>query len=75
MVERRIRLGKPFSFEGCRFSRAIYDDTSPHVVSASQVGGTTWASRAFACLSGLNVGYPDQDRRPGVLEAQSAAGR
>src|SRR5438876_3855386 len=60
--ERRIRLeGKPFSFEGHEYLRAIYDDTSPHVVltKASQVGGTTWAilRSVHACLSGLNVGY------------------
>jgi hypothetical protein len=61
-AERRIRLeGKPYSFEGHEYLRAIYDDTSPHVVlsKASQVGGTTWAIlRTFhACLSGLNVMY------------------
>ncbi len=61
-TERRIRLeGKPFSFEGHEYLRAIYDDTSPHVVltKASQVGGTTWAilRSVHACLSGLNVGY------------------
>src|SRR5437867_5887015 len=61
-AERRIRLeGKPFSFEGHEYLRAIYDDTSPHVVltKASQVGGTTWAilRSVHGCLSGLNVGY------------------
>ncbi len=61
-AERRIRLeGKPFSFEGHEYLRAIYDDTSPHVVlsKASQVGGTTWAilRSLHACLSGLNVIY------------------
>ncbi len=61
-AERRIRLeGRPFSFEGHEYLRAIYDDTSPHVVltKASQVGGTTWAilRSVHACLSGLNVGY------------------
>src|SRR5688572_12468185 len=60
--ERRIRLdGKPFSFEGHEYLRAIYDDVSPHVVlsKASQVGGTTWAilRSLHACLSGLNVMY------------------
>jgi hypothetical protein len=60
--ERRIRLeGKPFSFEGHEYLRAIYDDTSPHVVlsKASQVGGTTWAilRSLHACLAGLNVMY------------------
>jgi phage terminase large subunit GpA len=61
-AERRIRLeGKPYSFEGHEYLRAIYDDTSPHVVlsKASQVGGTTWAilRSLHACLSGLNVMY------------------
>ena len=61
-AERRIRLeGKPFSFEGHEYLRAIYDDTSPHVVlsKASQVGGTTWAilRSLHACLSGLNTMY------------------
>jgi Phage terminase large subunit gpA, ATPase domain len=60
--ERRVRLdGKPFSFEGHEYLRAIYDDTSPHVVlsKASQVGGTTWAilRSLHACLAGLNVIY------------------
>ena len=58
----KVRLdGRPFSFEGHAYLRAIYDDTSPHVVlsKAAQIGGTTWAIlRAFhACLSGLNVLY------------------
>jgi hypothetical protein len=61
-AERRIRLeGKPFSFDGHEYLRAVYDDTAPHVVlsKASQVGGTTWAilRSLHACLSGLNVGY------------------
>jgi hypothetical protein len=61
-AERRIRLeGKPYSFEGHEYLRAIYDDVSPHVVlsKASQVGGTTWAilRSLHACLSGLNVMY------------------
>jgi|GEM_PF-6509279 len=55
----KIRLdGRPFSFEGHEYLRAIYDDTSPHVVlsKAAQIGGTTWAIlRSFhACLSGLD---------------------
>jgi hypothetical protein len=59
---RRIRLdGKPFSFDGHEFLRAIYDDTAPHVVlcKAAQVGGTTWAIlRAIhSCAMGLNVMY------------------
>ena len=44
-AEKRIRLdGRPFSFEGHEYLRAIYDDTSPHVVlsKAAQIGGTTW---------------------------------
>src|SRR5688572_32556281 len=61
-AEKRIRLeGKPFSFDGHEYLRAIYDDTSPHVVlsKASQVGGTTWAilRSLHACLSGLNLMY------------------
>ena len=58
----RIRLeGRPFSFEGHEYLRAIYDDTSPHVVlsKAAQIGGTTWAilRSLHACLTGLNVIY------------------
>ncbi|MFN8547757.1 MAG: phage terminase large subunit family protein [Candidatus Eisenbacteria bacterium] len=61
-AERRIRLeGRPFSFRGHGYLRAIFDDTSPHVVlsKAAQIGGTTWAIlRAIhACLTGLNVIY------------------
>ncbi len=59
---KRIRLeGRPFSFEGHEYLRAIYDDTSPHVVlsKAAQIGGTTWAilRSLHACLNGLNVMY------------------
>src|SRR5437867_4688159 len=59
---KRIRLeGRPFSFEGHEYLRAIYDDTAPHVVltKAAQVGGTTWAilRSIHACRSGLNVIY------------------
>src|SRR5260221_4895949 len=59
---RRIRLdGKPFSFEGHEYLRAIYDDTSQHVVlsKAAQIGGSTWAllRSVHACAMGLNVGY------------------
>src|SRR3990172_3320242 len=59
---RRIRLdGRPFSFDEHAYLRAIYDDTSPHVVlsKAAQIGGTTWAilRSIHACLQGLNVGY------------------
>jgi hypothetical protein len=58
----RIRLeGRPFSFEGHEYLRAIYDDTSPHVVlsKAAQIGGTTWALlRALhGNISGLTVAY------------------
>ena len=58
----RIRLeGRPFSFEGHEYLRAIYDDTSPHVVlsKAAQIGGTVWAllRSLYACLNGLNVIY------------------
>ncbi len=59
---KRIRLdGRPFSFEGHEYLRAIYDDTSLHVVlsKAAQIGGTTWAilRSLHACLTGLNVMY------------------
>jgi len=58
----RIRLeGVPFSFEDHEYLRALYDDTSPHVVlsKAAQIGGTTWAllRSIHACLAGLNVMY------------------
>ncbi len=58
----RIRLdGRPFSFEGHEYLRAIYDDTAPHVVlsKAAQIGGTTWAvlRSLHACLLGLTVIY------------------
>jgi hypothetical protein len=57
-----VRLdGRPFSFEGHEFLRAIYDDTAQHIVlsKAAQIGGTTWAIlKAFhACSMGLNVMY------------------
>src|SRR6516164_1317320 len=59
---RRIRLdGKPFSFEGHEFLRAIYDDRAPHIVlsKAAQIGGTTAAIlRAIhTCIMGLDVMY------------------
>src|SRR5437867_4329257 len=59
---KRIRLeGRPFSFEGHEYLRAIYDDTSPHVVlsKATQIGGSTWAilRSLHACTLGLNVAY------------------
>ncbi|MBD3337213.1 MAG: phage tail protein [Candidatus Eisenbacteria bacterium] len=59
---RKIRLeGLPFSFDGHEYLRAIYDDTSPHVVlsKAAQIGGTTWGilRSIHACLTGLNVIY------------------
>jgi hypothetical protein len=58
----RIRLdGKPFSFAGHEYLRALYDDTGPHIVviKAAQLGATTWAilRSLHACLSGLNVLY------------------
>jgi len=53
--------GRPFSFDGHEYLRAIYDDTSPYVVlsKAAQIGGTTWAvlRSLHACLQGLNVIY------------------
>src|ERR1041384_359002 len=59
---KRIRLdGRPLSFEGHDYLRAIYDDASPHVVpsKAAQIGGTTWAilRSIHACMGGLNVMY------------------
>jgi hypothetical protein len=59
---RRIRLdGRPFSFEGHEFLRAIYDDTAPHIClsKAAQIGGTTWAilRSVHSCIIGLNVMY------------------
>jgi hypothetical protein len=59
---RNVRLdGRPFRFDGHEYLRAIYDDTSPHVVlsKAAQIGGTTWALlRALhACMNGLNTIY------------------
>ena len=61
-AETKIRLeGRPFRFEEHEYLRAIYDDTSPHVVlsKAAQIGGTTWAilRSIHACLTGLSVGY------------------
>jgi phage terminase large subunit GpA len=61
-VQRNIRLeGKPFSFEGHAYLRALYDDTAPHVVlsKAAQIGGTVWAilRSLHTCLQGLNVVY------------------
>jgi hypothetical protein len=58
----RIRLeGRPFSFDGHEYLRAIYDDAGPYVVlsKAAQIGGTTWAvlRSLHACLQGLNVIY------------------
>jgi len=59
---RSIRLdGRPFRFEGHEYLRAIYDDTSAHVVlsKAAQIGGTTWGivRSIHACRAGLNVMY------------------
>src|SRR5262245_6592139 len=61
-ASRKIRLeGKPFTFDGHEYLRAIYDDASPHVVlcKAAQIGGTVWAllRSIHACIMGLNVGY------------------
>ena len=61
-ARRNIRLdGKPFSFEGHAYLRALYDETSPHVVliKAAQVGGTTCAilKAIQACRNGLNSIY------------------
>jgi len=59
---KRIRLeGRPFSFDRHEYLRAIYDDTSPHVVlsKAAQIGGTTWGilRSLHACIQGLNTIY------------------
>ena len=59
---RKIRLdGRPFSFDGHEFLRAIYDDRAPHIVlsKAAQIGGTTAAIlRAIhTCIIGLDVMY------------------
>lgn len=59
---KRIRLeGLPFRFDGHEYLRALYDDTSPHIVlsKAAQVGGTVWAllRSLHTCLCGLNVMY------------------
>lgn len=59
---RRIRLdGKPFSFEGHEYLRALFDDTAPHIAlcKGTQVGGTTMAIlRAIhTCIIGLDVMY------------------
>ena len=59
---RRIRLeGRPFSFSGHEYLRAIYDDPAPHIVlsKAAQIGGTVWAilRSIHACSMGLNVIY------------------
>jgi len=61
-ASRRVRLdGRPFSFDGHEYLRAIYDDTAQHVVlsKAAQIGGTTWAllRSIHACAMGLSVGY------------------
>ena len=78
---RRIRLaGRPFTFDGHEYLRAIYDDTAQHVVliKAAQIGGTTWAIlRAIhACAMGLTGMYffPTRTDVLGVLEvARDAA--
>jgi len=53
--------GRPFSFEGHEYLRAIYDDRARHIVleKAAQIGGTVWAlcRSIYACLNGLNVIY------------------
>src|SRR5713101_4997494 len=59
---RKIHLdGRPFSFKGHEYLRAIYDDQSPYVVitKGAQVGGSTYAilRSLHACATGLNVIY------------------
>src|SRR3989449_1769964 len=59
---KKIRLeGRPFSFQGHEYLRAIYDDQAPHVVvsKAAQVGGSTYAilRSLHACTTGLHVMY------------------
>lgn len=61
-AQRRIRLdGRPFSFDGHEYLRAIYDDTARHVAlaKATQIGGSTWAilRSIHGCAMGLNVVY------------------
>ncbi len=61
-AQRRIRLdGKPFTFAGHEYLRALYDDTAPHIVlcKAAQIGGTVWAilRSLHACIGGLDVIY------------------
>lgn len=58
----RIRLdGRPFRFAEHEYLKAIYDDTSQHVVlsKAAQIGGTTFAvlRSVHACIGGLSVVY------------------
>src|SRR5712692_3368156 len=59
---KRIRLdGRPFSFAGHEYLRAIYDDQAPCVVvtKGAQVGGSTYAilRSLHACVTGLNTIY------------------
>src|SRR2546422_8596018 len=59
---KRIRLeGRPFSFKGHEYLRAIDDDQAPCVIvsKGAQVGGSTWAilRSLFACVRGLHVMY------------------
>ena len=59
---KRIRLdGRPFSFEGHEYLRAIYDDTGLTSCSRRRPrsAGRLWAilRSCHACLQGLNVGY------------------
>ena len=61
-AQRRIRLdGRPFSFDGHEYLRAIYDDPARHVAlsKATQIGGSTWSilRSIHACAMGLNVVY------------------
>ena len=61
-AQKNIRLdGRPFSFAGHEYLRAIYDDTAVRIVliKAAQMGGTTWAilKSLHACLQGLDTLY------------------
>src|SRR5512132_656865 len=76
----KVRLdGRPFRFDGHEYLRAIYDDTSPHVVlsKAAQIGGTTWALLRIlhACDAGLNVIYFFPTRTDVLEFSKSRIGR
>ena len=70
-AQHRVRLdGRPFSFEGHEYLRAIFDDTAPHIVlsKAAQIGGTTWSAIQVTTAAGV-LGVVDL-MRTGALPAQ-----